>query len=188
VVARLLLGIAIVLGARDAAADAYIEGHVHFDRGQDAYKHQQFKVALAEFRAAYTLAPFPQILYDIARCEEELGQLADAIVSYTQYAAVAPLGAVDARQVRDHAARLKSALERSQPPPGRYDPDADRRLLMPAFDAPPASPAPVPVYRRWWVWTSVGVVIAAGVGIGLGVALGGSSPPPLTFPALRGAP
>ena len=34
-----------------------------------------------------------------------------------------------------------------------------------------AAPAKTPVYKRWWLWTAVGVV-AVGVGVGLGVGLG----------------
>jgi hypothetical protein len=33
------------------------------------------------------------------------------------------------------------------------------------------TPERVPVYRRWWLWTIVGVAVAAGVGVGLGVGL-----------------
>lgn len=34
-----------------------------------------------------------------------------------------------------------------------------------------AAPPKKPVYKRWYVWTAVGLVVAAGVGVGLGVGL-----------------
>jgi hypothetical protein len=35
-----------------------------------------------------------------------------------------------------------------------------------------------PVYKKWWLWTAVGVVVLAGVGIGLGVGLSGGTHAP----------
>jgi hypothetical protein len=56
--------------------------------------------------------------------------------------------------------------------------------------AAPAAPAPTsntltatteerrtPVYKKWWLWTIVGVA-AVGIGVGVGVGLGTSSHPP----------
>ena len=47
---------------------------------------------------------------------------------------------------------------------------------------PEPKPAPVadkkPVYKKWWLWTTVGLVAAAGVGLGVGLGLGLSSGPP----------
>lgn len=34
-----------------------------------------------------------------------------------------------------------------------------------------AAPPKKPVYKRWWLWTTVGVVVGVGVGVGLGVGL-----------------
>jgi hypothetical protein len=51
--------------------------------------------------------------------------------------------------------------------------------------APSESPAQeraTPVYKRWWLWTVVGVaVVGIGLGVGLGLGLssqGGGNPPP----------
>jgi hypothetical protein len=50
--------------------------------------------------------------------------------------------------------------------------------------ARPATSRP-PLYRRWWLWTGVGVVIAAGVTAGVVLGLSANAPPRLTF---SGAP
>jgi hypothetical protein len=54
------------------------------------------------------------------------------------------------------------------------------RALLDELEHPPkpqASPEKkVPVYKRWWLWTTVGAVVVAGVGIGLGVGLSQSAP------------
>ena len=40
-----------------------------------------------------------------------------------------------------------------------------------------AAPPPRPAYKKWWVWTLVGVVVAgAAVGVGLGLGLPPSPP------------
>jgi hypothetical protein len=53
--------------------------------------------------------------------------------------------------------------------PEELEPAARVQLTAPPLHVPPA-PRRQPLYRRWWLWTSVGVV-AAGVAVGLGVGL-----------------
>jgi tetratricopeptide (TPR) repeat protein len=61
-----------------------------FERGAALYRAGDFRAALAAFEAAQARAPTPQTLFNIARCQERLGQLADAADSYSAYLAAAP--------------------------------------------------------------------------------------------------
>ena len=42
----------------------------------------------------------------------------------------------------------------------------------------PASEAKTPIYKRWWLWTAVGVVVVGGTAAALGATLGQRSPYP----------
>jgi tetratricopeptide (TPR) repeat protein len=65
--------------------------------------------------------------------------------------------AAEARAAEQRRAEEKLAAERA----------AAERLALAARATPPRPP----LYKRWWLWTAVGVV-AVGVGVGLGVGLG----------------
>ena len=66
------------------------QARADFERGAALYRAGEFRAALAAFEAAQARAPAPQSLFNIARCQERLGQLADAVESYTAYLAAAP--------------------------------------------------------------------------------------------------
>ena len=61
-----------------------------FERGAALYRAGDFRAALAAFEAAQARAPTPQTLFNIARCQERLDRLADAVDSYGAYLAAAP--------------------------------------------------------------------------------------------------
>jgi hypothetical protein len=48
-------------------------------------------------------------------------------------------------------------------------------------------PATRPLYRQWWLWTTVGVVVA-GVAVGLGVGLSPRDPPSASLGAISWRP
>jgi tetratricopeptide (TPR) repeat protein len=64
----------------------------------------------------------------------------------------------------------------AEPPPPPVEKPAPVVVKPPVVETPPAvvardaRPAHVPVYKRWWFWTILGVA-AAGVAVGLGVGL-----------------
>ena len=51
-----------------------------------------------------------------------------------------------------------------------------------------APPARTPVYKKWWLWTAVGVVVAAGVGVGLGLGLSSHGTNTRVLPPIGGTP
>ena len=85
------------------------QARADFERGAALYRAGDFRAALAAFEAAQARAPAPQALFNIARCQERLGQLADAVDSYTAYLAAAP-DAPDRTAVASRIAELRARL------------------------------------------------------------------------------
>jgi tetratricopeptide (TPR) repeat protein len=115
------------------------QARADFERGAALYRAGDFRAALAAFEAAQARAPAPQALFNIARCQEQLGQLADAVDSYNAYLAAAPdapdRAAVGAR-IEELRARLplEASLRISVEPPSPV-----------AVDGVPAGTSPVSV-------------------------------------------
>jgi tetratricopeptide (TPR) repeat protein len=158
-------------GAAAHADDPREESRAHYLIGRSEFEKGHFREALVELRKAYEAAPIPDLLYNIGRCQEELGDRAAAATSYERYLAAMP----DAPE-RDELAVHIDELRR--PPPMNVAPT---RVVVAAERKP--APAKPPVYRRWWFWTGIAVV-AAGVAVGVGVGVGSSSSPALSFPGM----
>lgn len=171
-VAFAVIGLALVAGA--ATASPRDDAKLHFELGQTQFGAGRYAEALREFQIAYDLAPFPDLLYNIGRCHEHLGDVAAAIRSYDQFLAVSPPGP-ERGALERHLVELRANLF------GVTAPDAP----PPAVEiAVPSRAPPTPIYRRWWPWTLVAVVVAIGAAIAVGVAASRSGPS-LTFPPLE---
>jgi len=167
---------------RDSAKRRFIEGKVEFDA-------KRYGPALDLFKQSYAIAPYPDLLFNIGRCQEELGQTADAIDTYQRYLAVHPEAEVRTKIV---ALRKKLASEPSKPVvpepvvPAPMPAPVDDPVIAPVPVAVVALPAPKPrppVSKRLELWVPVGVGLAIlGVSLGLGFGLQSStrSFPPLT--------
>ena len=107
-----------------------------FERGAALYRAGDFRAALEAFEAAQARAPTPQTLFNIARSQERLGQLADAVDSYSAYLAAAPSAAdraaVKAR-IDELRARLplEASLRVSVEPPSAVAVDGEAAGLSP---------------------------------------------------------
>ena len=117
--------------ARDRARDA-------FAQGQELYRAGDYAAALAAFQSAQAAGPKPATEYNIGRCYERLGQLADAVVAYESYLTDAP-DAPDHETVKAHVAELK----------GQAPPEAHLRVAVEplnasvAVDQAASEPAPI---------------------------------------------
>lgn len=118
------------------------QARADFERGAELYRAGEFRAALDAFEAAQARAPAPQALFNIARCQERLGQLADAVESYSAYLASTPAApdrsAVIAR-IDELRARLplEGSLRISVEPPSDV-----------SVDGEPAGPSPVSARLR----------------------------------------
>jgi tetratricopeptide (TPR) repeat protein len=168
----------------------------HYQRAAQLYNDGRFFEALQELEAAYKIRQWPRLLYNIAQTHRKLGNAREALGYYERYLQADPDAKPEIRaEVEEHIARLRGTLPPEAPavePPPR--PAATPRPAPPASPAASVSPAPLdrpqvvgaapamaertPVWRRWWLWTTVSLVAAgAAAGIGLGLALRPSGPP-----------
>jgi tetratricopeptide (TPR) repeat protein len=161
-----------LLAGAGGAEDLRTLARQKFDQGRTEFAAQHFDKALALFRDSYQLAPYPDLLFNIARCYEAMNQYRDALDSYDRYLVVNP-GDEEARR-RANEMRRK-VLEEPLPLP-EPSPTPTPQLVK-------ETPRPTPVYKEWWLWTAVVGVATVALGVGLGVGL--SQPnPQRTFPPL----
>ena len=110
--------------------DVKTQARADFERGTELYRAGDFRGALAAFEAAQALSPTPQALFNIARCQERLAQLADAVDSYSAYLSAAPDApdrAAVAARIDELRARLplEASLRISVEPPSPVSVDGE---------------------------------------------------------------
>jgi tetratricopeptide (TPR) repeat protein len=138
----------------DGATDAEVAELVAL--GHRLYQRGQYQEAIIEFRRAYELRDLPRFLYEIAESYRQLGATDQALFYYDRYLAGAP-DAPDRDEVEDRVVELESLRARPAAPDLRIS-------LSPGENGPTSGkPRATPTWRKWWLWTAVGLAIAAGV-------------------------
>ena len=152
-------------GAKALAKAAYTQGVT-------AFRGEKFPTALTHFERAYKLDPVPVLLYNLARCHEELGDYAKAIENYELYLTRQPkatdrvnvqerIRQMKIRQRRE-ASQARAAEEQRKAAQRKADQDAAA-----ALDAK-ASATPLDAGDLW----GYGLISAGSLGIGLGIGMG----------------
>jgi tetratricopeptide (TPR) repeat protein len=187
---QILIIALLVAAAGTARADNRDKARNAFRLGSQHYSLGEYKEALVAFKEAYRSYEDPSFLFNIAQCERQLDQRADAIRAYRMYLVNAP-DANNRDEVRQLIARLERELAEERatkalPPPGVQSPKSEPAPTAVATPAPltlTVTAAPpqraTPVYKKWWVWTVVGVAVAGGAAAGLAIGLsrsGGQTP------------
>ncbi|HEY2743897.1 MAG TPA: hypothetical protein VGL86_04720, partial [Polyangia bacterium] len=147
-------------------------------------------------KEAYLDYPDSSFLFNIGQCQRQLGLKQDAVLSYKAYLREAPstprrdevLAIVHNLEslIRDDEATKRGRPEgtiipndkppdttttQTPPPP----PNDGATTLTATTTAPPRR---TPIYKKWWLWTVVGVAaVAVGVGLGVGLSAHGTSYP-----------
>jgi tetratricopeptide (TPR) repeat protein len=192
-----LLGALFIFGwltpahAEDTAGAkrAFEEGSVAFDVGHyaDAARH---------YEEAYQLKPDPIILYNIGQAYRLAGAKRDALRAYRAYLRRIPT-AKNADEVQTRIGELQRLVDAddamtTRPPLGTLPATGTTPPTTPAPSVTPPAPAaaattpatsaPVdltpavavhadhaskPVYKKWWLWTTVGIVVAGAVVAGV---------------------
>jgi hypothetical protein len=171
--ARLLsiVCLSLCLMPRLAIADA-AQARVHFDRGRTFFDVNEYRKAIAEFKAAHIEKPDPAFLYNIGECHRRLGEGSDALLFYRRFLAATPAGDKTRPVVEQRIAELKTAGEAQNPggtPPGAGDDTLALNVPPPEGDAPvliqqPGPPTEAsPFYMRSWFWITVGAVVVGSV-------------------------
>ena len=134
-----------------------------FFAGVTAFGQKKYAEAAAKFEKAFALIPHRDLLFNIARCHEQLEDFKTAVQYYERYLATTP---VDETAVIHRVRILKSRMGPLGDPPG------------PVKSAPPKSPAPdltatVPPRPGGdipWKYIAVGGgVVSAAVGTWMGM-------------------
>lgn len=160
----------------------------HYRQGSTAYAKGQYPLAITEFQEAYRIFPLPDILFNLAQAHRMNGERAVAINFYRRYLEAQPTG-IAADEAHGHIATL-TAEEKRDEERRRFEKEqlaiAERRMAEEQKTraiaqeterryqqlAVQLAPPRVPTYKKWWVWTTVGIVVAGGVGLGVGLGLG----------------
>ena len=192
------------LGAA-AFADAAGDARAHFDRGTAHYALGEFAQAAEEYQEAYRLKQDSALLYNAAQAYRLAGNAEKAFILYRNYVLLYPnepnVGEVREQIVKLKEAIAVSEKAKMAPPTGTNEP----KQLPPPVSAPVEStptqasapspptvataaapqpalavvaqpaPRPTPVYKKWWLWTAVGVVVAGAVVAGVVVGTQSSS-------------
>ena len=139
-----------------------------YERGEKLFALGKFDEALEEYQKAYDAKPLPDFLFNIGQCYRNLGDYDAAIFSFKKFLKLDP-EAENREQVEEYIADLEKEQEK----------DNSKRLglMSKKKKAPKQEEAEdVPVYKKWWFWTTVAVV-GAGAGVGIYAATRSSGPP-----------
>ncbi len=143
-------------GVDDQAKELYQAGRKAFNVGD-------FAEAVDKFKAAYKLSEKPALLYNLAFAHDKAGQRKEAIFFYERYLAE-DSSAPEERQGEVNA-RIK-ALKKEQATAATA-----KKVIKKAAKPAPVKAAPktvkTPLYKKWWLWTIVGVVVVGGVATGV---------------------
>lgn len=98
----------------DEARDA--EAVKHYEQGKAYFRVREFDLCAKEFAASQALRPKAGALFNQARCNEESGNLEEAIELFSQYIQTASEGTF-VTEARARSAALKTRLEEVSKPP-----------------------------------------------------------------------
>jgi len=185
--ARIVVALASVLFISSAYAGPTEEARDHYQKATSHFAVGEFAEAAAEYQAAFKAKPDPALLYDAAQAYRLANNPEKALILYRNYLQLYPsqpnIGEVQAQieKLKDAIAAADKA--KTAPPTGTTEP---KRIESEATQAAPPStatepstplataspevathsertPAATPLYKKWWLWTVVGVVVVGGV-------------------------
>jgi len=171
------------------------EASRRYDAGMRLYNISDFAAALEEFRRAYLVKADPAFLFNIAQCQRQMSRYDEAAKTYRAFLREAQgIGDAQRDQVKALVAQMEQAARdaqarAAQPPTGTTPPGgapAPEEHTVASGPPPAPSPAPqpappapperarTPLYKKWWLWTTVGIVAAGAVGVSVGVGVAAS--------------
>jgi len=187
--------------AEDCSKDDKAKAKAHYNEGAKAFRIGELPKAANAFKAAYEACPSTLLLYNLGQTYRQLRDNEKALYFYKQYLSTSP----PADERRADVQKLISQIEaqivnqrrlQEAPPPGPAAPTTTAPTAAPVAATENTAPATAsltateratpekPLYKRWWLWTTVAAVAAVGVGVGLGVGLSQSAGT-TTFPTVR---
>lgn len=173
----------LLLACATARADRASEAREHYQSATAHFAVGEFADAATEYQEAFKLKPDPALLYNAAQSYRLANNPEKALILYKNYVQLYPNEA-NADEVRRQIDKVKEAIAaaeraKTSPPTGTNEPKQ-----LPSSTAPESTPATTqseaiaattnteaaapqkretPIYKKWWLWTIVGVVVAGGV-------------------------
>lgn len=172
------------------------EAREHYDKATAHFAVGEFAEAAAEYQAAFMAKPDPALLYDAAQAYRLANNPEKALILYRNYLQLYPNEA-NVGEVRAQIEKLKDAVAAAEkaktaPPTGTNEPthkksesatpevtEQQTRASTTSTPSPSTGPAnvepdraqrPTPIYKKWWLWTAVGVVVAGSVAVAVVLA------------------
>jgi tetratricopeptide (TPR) repeat protein len=177
------LGIVVILFTVTAFAAPdntnTLQAREHYQSGLAHFNLQEYKEAIPEFEAAYRLVPDGVFLYNLAQAHRLADNPERALYFYRAYLRSEP-GAANRQEVEGRIATLEKLISEKRkvqtPPDQALAPNEQGTAAVAGAPVEKAASAKTPVYKKWWLWTVVGVVAVGGaVGLGVGLSQRGSS-------------
>lgn len=143
ILALCLLGVVPAGTALASSADdssSTLLAKIHLQAGVAHFNAGEYADAEREMLRAYSLRHVPELKYNLAQCQERLGALDRALVSYQEYLRDRP-DAPDALEVQRRTASLQERIKSGalpKPPASAEPPPASAVVSEPA----PSAPAP----------------------------------------------
>ncbi len=135
------------------------------EKAYEASQLGHFEDAARFYEQAYQRRPDSKLLFNLARVLHKAGRLEMAASNYQKYLDVGAEGNdVQRRKVEGYLEQIKAEA-------GNI-PLAPAAATSASFES---SHAKTPLYRKWWLWTAVGVA-AAGLAVGIGVGVAARRP------------
>ena len=118
VAASILAALLLALAPAPAEAQSLTKEMAkrHFQNGAAYYERANYTMALEEFQRAYRLEAAPELLYNMGRCHEGLGQLDRAIQRFEAFLKAKPQ-ADNATVVQERIKNLRQQLKERAPTP-----------------------------------------------------------------------
>ena len=138
--------------------------------GAVLYKNGRFQEAIQKFEKAYAFVPEANILFNLGRCHQSLGQVEEAIAYYQRFIAQPGISEADrARAVRRIETLRQRLNARYGPQEGQQDAPGTRAQVTSA-----PRPAPARKVRQILEWSLIGAGATAVIAGGIfgGLALG----------------
>lgn len=166
-----LSGLSSLCRAADLPPDVLEASRRHYHSGATFYKQGKYAEAHVEFIAAYRLSRLPDLLFNLGRVAEKMGQPGEAAEYLDRYLREKP-DAPDRREVEAEVERLR---KEAGPPPAPQAPPVTPPVTPPE---PQALPGPSPPPRRtgptlppWPILSLLGggaALLVVGIGLGGG--------------------
>ena len=135
----------------------------YFTLGSELFNRGDYKAALAQFEESFKYSRKPELLYNMARCHELLGQHEQALSFYDRYLTSAP---ENAEVIRSRVANLKQLIAKKREEASRKAAAARKPAPVPVKEPEPTSSSAMSVAG----WALVGV---GGAALVAGAVLGG---------------